>query len=239
MTPCIHRSSRLHRRRFYPNNVVVGFFHPYWSVLQPRPLCQSSCLLPGLRPRRDSNAGGGGERVLWSAIQAVQARYPAARCVVYTGDLDVTAAEILARTRVRPGLLCSAQRRPLRGRDGLPAAGWVALLSAGLGGLLSSATGWGACSGSVWKDTRSSPAHASNALTPKLSSRQCPHPPPPALLHRSCPAHAPLMPRARPCARRTATDPSARSRPAARTASAGPRPGTSTLGCGPRRRRRG
>ena len=47
-----------------------------------------------------SNAGGGGERVLWTAIHAVQAAYPRVRCVVYTGDTDVTAQEILARAQV-------------------------------------------------------------------------------------------------------------------------------------------
>ena len=36
-----------------------------------------------------SNAGGGGERVLWAAIRATQRRWPSAKCVVYTGDYDV------------------------------------------------------------------------------------------------------------------------------------------------------
>ena len=40
--------------------VVVGFFHPYCS------------------------AGGGGERVLWQSIRALQKRYDFAKCVVYT-----------------------------------------------------------------------------------------------------------------------------------------------------------
>ena len=42
--------------------VIVGFFHPY------------------------CNAGGGGERVLWHSICALQNRYSFVRCVVYTGD---------------------------------------------------------------------------------------------------------------------------------------------------------
>ena len=42
--------------------VIVGFFHPY------------------------CNAGGGGERVLWHSICALQKRYSFVRCVVYTGD---------------------------------------------------------------------------------------------------------------------------------------------------------
>jgi alpha-1,2-mannosyltransferase len=48
-----------------------------------------------------SNAGGGGERVLWAAIRATQKRWPNAKCVVYTGDHDVGKGDILARVKVR------------------------------------------------------------------------------------------------------------------------------------------
>ena len=47
-----------------------------------------------------SNAGGGGERVLWAAIRATQVKWPKAKCVVYTGDHDVTKQDILARVKV-------------------------------------------------------------------------------------------------------------------------------------------
>ncbi|XP_063808023.1 GDP-Man:Man(3)GlcNAc(2)-PP-Dol alpha-1,2-mannosyltransferase [Pseudophryne corroboree] len=50
---------------------VVAFFHPY------------------------CNAGGGGERVLWCALRALQNRYKDALYVVYTGDEDVSGEEIL------------------------------------------------------------------------------------------------------------------------------------------------
>jgi len=53
-------------------NLSVGFFHPY------------------------CNAGGGGERVLWCAIRAVQKRYKDVHCVVYTGD-KASGHEILKR----------------------------------------------------------------------------------------------------------------------------------------------
>ncbi|KAF2117691.1 hypothetical protein BDV96DRAFT_570707 [Lophiotrema nucula] len=56
---------------------IVGFFHPF------------------------CNAGGGGERVLWEAIQATQKRWPEAICVVYTGDHDVDKAAILKRVKDR------------------------------------------------------------------------------------------------------------------------------------------
>ncbi|GCC32739.1 GDP-Man:Man(3)GlcNAc(2)-PP-Dol alpha-1,2-mannosyltransferase [Chiloscyllium punctatum] len=51
--------------------LVVAFFHPY------------------------CNAGGGGERVLWCAVRALQKRYEEIIVVIYTGDQDVTAEEIL------------------------------------------------------------------------------------------------------------------------------------------------
>ncbi|RKP35638.1 glycosyltransferase family 4 protein [Dimargaris cristalligena] len=52
---------------------LVGFFHPY------------------------CNAGGGGERVLWTALEAMQNRYPHFRFVVYTGDTQCTKHGILER----------------------------------------------------------------------------------------------------------------------------------------------
>jgi alpha-1,2-mannosyltransferase len=48
-----------------------------------------------------SNAGGGGERVLWAAIRATQKRWPEAICVVYTGDHDVDKTDILKRVKDR------------------------------------------------------------------------------------------------------------------------------------------
>ncbi|KAM5311149.1 GDP-Man:Man(3)GlcNAc(2)-PP-Dol alpha-1,2-mannosyltransferase [Glossophaga mutica] len=51
--------------------VVIAFFHPY------------------------CNAGGGGERVLWCALRALQKKYPTAVYVVYTGDVNVSSEQIL------------------------------------------------------------------------------------------------------------------------------------------------
>ncbi len=59
--------------------VVVGFFHPY------------------------CNAGGGGERVLWQSIRALQTRYSFIQCVVYTGD-RVDKDGILAKVKKRFGI---------------------------------------------------------------------------------------------------------------------------------------
>ncbi|KAI5784750.1 hypothetical protein EDC01DRAFT_208730 [Geopyxis carbonaria] len=65
---------------------IAGFFHPY------------------------CNAGGGGERVLWAAIQAVQETHPHIMCVVYTGDHDASKADILARVADRFSIPLDARR---------------------------------------------------------------------------------------------------------------------------------
>lgn len=64
--------------------VVVGFFHPY------------------------CNAGGGGERVLWQSISALQKRYSFIKCVVYTGfDSQTNPMQILKKVQDQLGItLC-------------------------------------------------------------------------------------------------------------------------------------
>ncbi|CAB4438639.1 unnamed protein product [Rhizophagus irregularis] len=57
--------------------LIIGFFHPY------------------------CNAGGGGERVLWTSIRSIQIKYQNVICVVYTGDTDVTKDEILEKVMSR------------------------------------------------------------------------------------------------------------------------------------------
>ncbi|PNS14576.1 GDP-Man:Man(3)GlcNAc(2)-PP-Dol alpha-1,2-mannosyltransferase [Sphaceloma murrayae] len=65
---------------------VIGFFHPF------------------------CNAGGGGERVLWAAIRATQARYPRALCVVYTGDHEVDKHNMLVNVENRFNIRLHAPR---------------------------------------------------------------------------------------------------------------------------------
>lgn len=48
-----------------------------------------------------SNAGGGGERVLWTAVKHLQETDSAVVCVVYTGDVDATKQDIITRVNVR------------------------------------------------------------------------------------------------------------------------------------------
>ncbi|KAI0088613.1 mannosyltransferase [Irpex rosettiformis] len=56
---------------------IVGFFHPY------------------------CNAGGGGERVLWTAVALFQRTEPDVISVVYTGDTDATKEEIIRKVKSR------------------------------------------------------------------------------------------------------------------------------------------
>lgn len=104
---------------------VIGFFHPYWSVL-------ATACIPTLSPSAhvairpgDSNAGGGGERVLWTALARMQLeKGTSAIFAVYTGDAGPGKAskeEILAKaqvnrtfTRERAGLECSLAFPPGR-----------------------------------------------------------------------------------------------------------------------------
>ncbi|XP_072466572.1 GDP-Man:Man(3)GlcNAc(2)-PP-Dol alpha-1,2-mannosyltransferase isoform X1 [Notamacropus eugenii] len=65
------RKMTLSEYRNKKNQMVIAFFHPY------------------------CNAGGGGERVLWCALRALQKKYHEATYVVYTGDEDVTGEQIL------------------------------------------------------------------------------------------------------------------------------------------------
>jgi hypothetical protein len=48
-----------------------------------------------------SNAGGGGERVLWTAIKAMQGSAPDVVHVVYSGDQGVSKEDIIAKVKSR------------------------------------------------------------------------------------------------------------------------------------------
>ena len=86
----------IHERTDGPRT-VVGFFHPYWCV--PAHSAQGAgSALTGLGEA--SNAGGGGERVLWTAIACVQRTDPEVVSVVYTGD-DVSKDAMIAKVQVR------------------------------------------------------------------------------------------------------------------------------------------
>lgn len=59
---------------------AVGFFHPY------------------------TNDGGGGERVLWCAVKAIQEEQPDLDCVIYTGDHDASPDSLTRRALDRFGV---------------------------------------------------------------------------------------------------------------------------------------
>ncbi|KAL6623509.1 hypothetical protein ACP70R_033388 [Stipagrostis hirtigluma subsp. patula] len=59
---------------------AAGFFHPY------------------------TNDGGGGERVLWCAVRAVQELRPGLPCAVFTGDADASPEALAARALDRFGV---------------------------------------------------------------------------------------------------------------------------------------
>ncbi|CAH1118531.1 unnamed protein product [Phaedon cochleariae] len=73
----LKRKFKQERLKKLPQKLQVGIFHPY------------------------CNAGGGGEKVLWVAIQALQKKYPKAEFYIYTGDIEATSMEILDKVRKR------------------------------------------------------------------------------------------------------------------------------------------
>ncbi|XBI78906.1 hypothetical protein VPH35_088509 [Triticum aestivum] len=76
----LRRLLRLLRRRAPDPAAAAGFFHPY------------------------TNDGGGGERVLWCAVRAVQDLCPDLPCAVFTGDADASPDGLAARALDRFGV---------------------------------------------------------------------------------------------------------------------------------------
>ena len=73
--------------------IIVGFWHPYWYVTSDLNLCS--------RTDKLSNAGGGGERVLWSAIAYIQVHHPDVVVLVYSGDFPAAStSEIITKVKV-------------------------------------------------------------------------------------------------------------------------------------------
>ncbi|XP_037939364.1 GDP-Man:Man(3)GlcNAc(2)-PP-Dol alpha-1,2-mannosyltransferase [Teleopsis dalmanni] len=69
---CLRKWLQSRKLKLSKNKIVnVGIFHPY------------------------CNAGGGGERVLWCAIRALQAKYDNVKIIIYTGDIDSSPNNIL------------------------------------------------------------------------------------------------------------------------------------------------
>lgn len=64
-------------RNHHSQKFIIGLFHPY------------------------CNAGGGGERVLWTAVSFHQRSDPNTICAIYTGDLTVTKSEMISKVKQR------------------------------------------------------------------------------------------------------------------------------------------
>eukprot|EP00931_Biecheleriopsis_adriatica_P108261 TRINITY_DN82591_c0_g1_i1.p1 TRINITY_DN82591_c0_g1~~TRINITY_DN82591_c0_g1_i1.p1 ORF type:complete len:529 (-),score=99.42 TRINITY_DN82591_c0_g1_i1:10-1596(-) len=99
---------------------TIAFFHPY------------------------AHAGGGGERVLWCCVRAVQQQHPGVVCVIYTGDKDVPPSEFLAQAKKRFGVEVDAagvRFAILQGRRWVDAVTWprFTLLGQSIGSVL---LGW-------------------------------------------------------------------------------------------------
>lgn len=95
--------SELHTKK------LIGFFHPYWCVHTTHMLSDPYLVFNSVSY---SNAGGGGERVLWTAIAALQRTEPDIVSVVYSGDIDATKDEIIAKVKVRTLFLLYEHTRP-------------------------------------------------------------------------------------------------------------------------------
>ncbi|KNZ46498.1 hypothetical protein VP01_720g5 [Puccinia sorghi] len=67
------------KKEDHSKKLIIGFLHPYWYL----------------------NAGGGGERVLWTAVALHQRTQPETICAIYTGDLNVSKPEIIQKVKVR------------------------------------------------------------------------------------------------------------------------------------------
>jgi len=68
---------RISRTKKSEDQNVIAFFHPY------------------------CDAGGGGERVLWCGIRAIQRRFPAEKIVIFTGDINSAPDQIIAKAQQR------------------------------------------------------------------------------------------------------------------------------------------
>ena len=91
---CTRQEQEKVHRLFSP--VLVSFL-PAWSATSlSLPAAIGACLEDAY-----SNAGGGGERVLWTAVALMQRTEPDVISVVYSGDTDASKEQIVAKAKVR------------------------------------------------------------------------------------------------------------------------------------------
>lgn len=73
----------------------IAIFHPFWY----NKLHTNYVIYLG------SDAGGGGERVLWTAIGAIQNAYPGIKIFIYTAKNDLPAESIMQAAKVTGHLI--------------------------------------------------------------------------------------------------------------------------------------
>ncbi|CCK71631.1 alpha-1,2-mannosyltransferase ALG11 KNAG_0H02170 [Huiozyma naganishii CBS 8797] len=120
------------------DNVLFGFFHPF------------------------CNAGGGGEKVLWKAVQTTLDHDPRNVAIVYTGDTDVTGPQILTSVVQRFDYTLPRNRIVfvfLKGRDAVDAKNHprLTLLFQGIGSCKLAHEALSRCKPDVWCDTMGYP----------------------------------------------------------------------------------
>ena len=125
----------VHRRS---GRILFGFFHPF------------------------CNAGGGGEKVLWKAVETTLKQSLNNIVVVYTGDCDTTGARILSNVEHRFGSQLDSERIVfifLRHRKWVESRTWprMTLLGQALGSIVLSIEAALCCPPDVWCDTMGYP----------------------------------------------------------------------------------
>ncbi|AGO11552.1 AaceriADL235Wp [[Ashbya] aceris (nom. inval.)] len=118
--------------------ILFGFFHPF------------------------CNAGGGGEKVLWKAVETTLKQSTDNVVVVYTGDYDTTGASILSNVAHRFGYQLDSERIVfifLRHRKWVESETWprMTLLGQALGSVVLSIEAALCCPPDVWCDTMGYP----------------------------------------------------------------------------------
>ncbi|PLW09538.1 hypothetical protein PCANC_20839 [Puccinia coronata f. sp. avenae] len=125
----LRRRNRTHRARLLSligavedestggKKLIIGFLHPY------------------------CNAGGGGERVLWTAVAFHQRTQSESICAIYTGDLDVSKQDMIDKVKDRFGITLEPSSLlliPLQTRYLVEASTWprCTLLGQSLGSIV-------------------------------------------------------------------------------------------------------
>ncbi|AET38795.1 alpha-1,2-mannosyltransferase ALG11 Ecym_3304 [Eremothecium cymbalariae DBVPG len=121
-----------------PSRCLFGFFHPY------------------------CNAGGGGEKVLWKAVETTLLNSPNNIALVYTGDTDTTSDKIFSNVMNRFDYDLDRSRIVfifLKNRRWVDSASWprFTLMGQALGSIILSLEAASYCPPDVWCDTMGYP----------------------------------------------------------------------------------